>query len=93
MKSYCTMLYMQRAIIRALPRDELEKKYIVEACLKEATTMLSAFRTEEKRVSEEHITITFGDVRHKFLATQLFQIVLCCVTILIKDVYFHSMCH
>jgi len=41
---------IQRAIRRALPRDELDKKYIVEAGLKEANTMLSAFRTEERRV-------------------------------------------
>ena len=36
---------IQRAIRRALPRDELDKKYIVEAGLKEANTMLNAFRT------------------------------------------------
>ena len=41
---------IQRAIRRALPRDELDKKYIVEAGLKEANTMLNAFRTEERRV-------------------------------------------
>lgn len=41
---------IQRAIRRALPRDELDKKYIVETGLKEANTMWSAFRTEERRV-------------------------------------------
>ena len=65
-----------------------EKKYTVGTYLKEANTMFSTFRTDEKRrVSEEHTTITFGDVRHKFLATQLLQIVLCCVTFLIKNVF------
>ena len=56
MKTNFTVI--QRAIRRALPREELDKKYILEACLKESNTMLSAFRTEERRrVSEEHTTI------------------------------------
>ena len=45
-------------------QEKLEKKYVVEACLKEANSMLSSFRTEDKRrVSEQH---TYCDVRHKF---------------------------
>ena len=33
-----------------LSRTDLEKKYIVEACLKECNLLLSTFRTEERRV-------------------------------------------
>ena len=73
---------IQRAIRRALPRDELDKKYIVEAGLKEANTMLSAFRTEERRVSEKHTSITSGDARHKLLASPLLHIVLCYVCVI-----------
>lgn len=55
MKSNFTVI--QRAIRRALPRDELDKKYILEACLKESNTMLSAFQSELRRVSEEQTSI------------------------------------
>ena len=40
---------MQDTVKRALPRQELQKKFVVEAALKEANTLLSTFRTEERR--------------------------------------------
>ena len=55
MKNHCIS---NVTIRRALPRDELEKKDIVEACLKEANTVLSAFQIEERRrVSEEGVVL------------------------------------
>ncbi len=41
--------YMQYTIRKVLSREDVEKKYVVEACLKEANTFLSAFRSEERR--------------------------------------------
>ena len=55
--TYCTRYVIQRSIRRALPREELEKKYVVEACLKEANSMLSSFLTEERRVKSIHIVM------------------------------------
>ena len=39
----------QRAVRKVLPKEELEKNYVIEACLKECSTLLSSFRTEERR--------------------------------------------
>ena len=34
-----------------LPQEETEKKFVVQACIKECNSLLSTFRTEERRVS------------------------------------------
>ncbi len=41
---------MQSVVKNVLPREDLQKKYVVETCLKEQNALLSTFRTEEKRV-------------------------------------------
>ena len=63
MQNHCISkpMSIQCTIRRALPQDELETKDIVEACLKEANTVLSAFQIEERRrvSEEERTTITW----------------------------------
>ena len=34
---------------KTFPREDIEKRYVVEAALKEANGILSVFRTEERR--------------------------------------------
>ncbi len=40
---------MQSVVKKVLPRKDLQKKHVVETCLKEANTLLSTFQTEERR--------------------------------------------
>jgi hypothetical protein len=40
---------IQHAIRKVVPREELEQNYVVEASLKECSSWLSSFKTEERR--------------------------------------------
>jgi len=47
--SLCLLIFLQYAIRKVLSKTDLEKKFVVEGSLKESKTLLSTFRTEERR--------------------------------------------